>query len=308
MENKYLQIVNRKIREVVKEYKSKGYSVIENPSKNDVPKFLNNFIPDLIAKKNEDNVIIEIKISSNTNRNQFLELENIAKIIENEKNWRFELIITNPKEYNENNGDLINDKEIISRINTSKKILVYDVNIAFLSLWTVFETVARKNLPNELYKNNNINGIIKNLYSKSLINHQEYKNLDDFLKNRNNIIHGFSSEISKSDFENLLELILKVQGKSKYSFIYEWIDNIDLDNYQEVYSLYLSVETEGDFGLFKSVFDEANITITNYANQKLKINNEDEKTALFEYLSDEYMNGLDAETYYSLNYALEKDD
>ena len=308
MENRYLQIVNRKIREVVKEYKSKGYSVIENPSKNDVPKFLNNFIPDLIAKKNEDNVIIEIKISSNTNRNQFLELENIAKIIEKEKYWRFELIITNPKEYNDNNGELLSDNEIISRIDTSKKILEDDINIAFLSLWTVFETIARKNLPNELYKNNTINGIIKNLYSKSLINHQEYKNLDDFLKNRNNIIHGFNSEITKPDFENLLELILKVQGKSKYSFIYEWIDNVDLDNYQEVYSLYLSVETEGDFGLFKSIFDQSNITITNYANEQLKINKEDEKNALIEYLSDEYMNGLDAETYYSLNYALEKDD
>lgn len=308
MENRYLQIINRKIREVVKEYKSKGYSVIENPSKNDVPKFLNNFIPDLIAKKNEDNVIIEIKISSNTNRNQFLELENIAKIIEKEKYWRFELIITNPKEYNDNNGELLSDNEIISRIDSSKRILEDDINIAFLSLWTVFETIARKNLPNELYKNNTINGIIKDLYSKSLINHQEYKNLDDFLKNRNNIIHGFNSEITKPDFENLLELILKVQGKSKYSFIYEWIDNVDLDNYQEVYSLYLSVKTEGDFGLFKSIFHEANITIINYANEQLKINKEDEKNALIEYLSDEYMNGLDAETYYSLNYALEKDD
>lgn len=309
MENRNIQIINRKTREIVREYKNEGYTVIENPSRNDIPDFLENFKPDIIAKKDNDNVIIEIKISTLLKKNNFLELEEIASIINSQKNWRFELIFTNPKDFEENfEEEFLNEIQLKSRIEISKNLVNKDINIAFLSLWTIFENISRKATESENFKNKTINGIIKKLYSKSIINHIEYNNLDTFVKLRNNISHGYNSTVNEIQFNELLELILKFLGKSKFSFIYKWVDNLDLDNYLEVYSLYTATNSEGDFGLIKSKFLDDKIELIAYNNENLTINNQVEKKALIDYLSEEFMNGLDAETYYSLNYSLEKDD
>lgn len=309
MENRNVQIINRKTKEVVRDYKNEGYIVIENPSKNDVPDFLKNFQPDIIAKKDNDNVIIEIKISTLLNKNNFLELEEIASRINAQENWRFELIFTNPKDFEENfEEEFLNERQLNSRIEISKNLVDKDINIAFLSLWTTFENASRKVTESESFKNKTISGIIKKLYSKSIINHIEYNNLDTFVKLRNNISHGYNSTVNELQFNILLELILKIIGKSRFSFIYNWIDNLDLDNYLEVYGLYTATTSEGDFGIIKSTIVDDKIELFASNNETLKINNEDEKNALIEYLSQEFMNGLDAETYYSLNYSLEKDD
>lgn len=278
MENRNIQIINRKTREIIREYKNEGYTVIENPSRNDIPDFLENFKPDIIAKKDNDNVIIEIKISTLLKKNNFLELEEIASIINSQKNWRFELIFTNPKDFEENfEEEFLNEIQLKSRIEISKNLVNKDINIAFLSLWTIFENISRKATESENFKNKTINGIIKKLYSKSIINHIEYNNLDTFVKLRNNISHGYNSTVNEIQFNELLELILKFLGKSKFSFIYKWVDNLDLDNYLEVYSLYTATNSEGDFGLIKSKFLDDKIELIAYNNENLTINNQVEK-------------------------------
>lgn len=309
MENRNNQAINRKVKEIIKEYQNNGYKVIENPSKKDIPNFLKDFIPDIIASKKNDNVIIEVKVSTQMPKVEFLELERIASIIDNQKNWRFDLVFTNPKDFEESRGEeLVNDLELNARIQTSINLKNNDINSAFLILWSIFESVSRKLTASEFFKNKSISAIIKNLYGRGVINQTEYKNIDDYLKIRNNISHGFIAHVDEIQFDELLEMILKMLGTSKFSFIYNWINNLDLDNYLEVYNLYSSVEVEGDYGIIKSVINETSITLEYLGDSKLTINNTNEKKAMLEYLSEEYMNGLDPETYYSLNYYMEKED
>ncbi|GAA6767783.1 hypothetical protein AAFH68_37330 [Flavobacterium sp. CGRL1] len=304
------QIVNKKIKEVFREYKALGYNVIINPSKNEVPDFLDNFIPDIIAHKQGDNVIIEVKISSSLNTDGFKKLENIANLIDSQKEWRFELIFTNPREYDDTtNNNLLNNQEINNRISLSIDLINKDLNIAFLSLWTVFESISRKAIKPDVNLNKTVNSLIKTLYSRSNINHSDYKKLEYYFKLRNNITHGFTEIISLTFFNELLEIILKIEGKSKYSFIYNWIKNQDLENYIEVYSLYNSVEhSYSNQGLFKINVVNDKLIISSYNDDILEINLDDQKRALLEFLSEEFMNGMDAETYYSLNRELEKDN
>lgn len=309
MEINNLQIVNKKIKEVSRDYKAMGYDVIINPSISETPDFLKNFIPDIIAIKEGDNVIIEVKVSSSLNTEGFKELENLANLIYKQKNWRFDLIFTNPRDYEDIfNNSLLNNQEINNRISLSIDLLKHDLNIAFLSLWTVFESICRKLIQPDINLNKTINSLIKTLYSRSNINHSEYKKLEFYFKLRNNITHGFSENVSLEFFNELLELILKIEGRSKYSFIYNWVKNQDLDNYHEVYGLYHSVENSlSDYGLFKTRMENNKLIITSYNDDSLEINLEDQKNALLEFLSDEFMNGMDVETYYSLNRDLEKD-
>ena len=83
---------------------------------------------------------------------------------------RFELIFTNPKDFEENfEEEFLNEIQLKSRIEISKNLVNKDINIAFLSLWTIFENISRKATESENFKNKTINGIIKKLYSKSII-------------------------------------------------------------------------------------------------------------------------------------------
>lgn len=302
-------IIRKKIREIAKDYQSKGYKVFVEPSRDNIPDFLGDFKPDIIARSANDNIIAEVKISSKLHKNDFNYLETIARIVEQQNDWRFDLIFTNPKEIDENEGKLfINDTENSKRIELAKKTLDDDISLAFIMLWIVLESVLRQKGNIEI-SNKTVNVLIKNLYSVDEISYLEYKKLDDLFKLRNNIVHGFYSAIDRSDFDALLQIIQKITGESKYSFIYEWITNQDLENYLEVYSLYSAVQNEESTDLFTVENDNTdNLIIKSYTDTSLKINNDLEKQALLDFLSEEYMNGMDEESYYSFNYQMSKDD
>ena len=51
----------RKLLEVAREYRKQGYEVVIEPREEQLPSFLHSFQPDIIARNNEETVVIEIK-------------------------------------------------------------------------------------------------------------------------------------------------------------------------------------------------------------------------------------------------------
>src|SRR5438876_11043331 len=90
------QTENNKIRKVAKDYEKKGYKVIIEPSRGDIPSFIKNYQPDIIATSDNDNVIIEVK--TRTDFSTIEKLRDIADIVNKRENWRFELIVTTTKQ------------------------------------------------------------------------------------------------------------------------------------------------------------------------------------------------------------------
>ncbi|MNL03804.1 hypothetical protein D3C87_1243520 [compost metagenome] len=85
--------------------------------------------------------------------------------------------------------------------------------------------------------------------------------------------------------------------------------NQDLDDYLEVYSLYTAIQKEESTDLFNVEIDNTgNLILKSYTNNILKLNRNSEKQALLNFLSEEFMNGMDEETYYSFNNFILKDD
>lgn len=83
----------RRLLEVVREYKLKGYEVTINPNSEQLPPFIASFNPDAIATSENDNVVIEV--SSNSSKKEVGSLAPLAEVVEREPNWRFELVVTN---------------------------------------------------------------------------------------------------------------------------------------------------------------------------------------------------------------------
>lgn len=85
-----------RLEKIAEEYRFKGYDVQIEPPDPDIPEFLGNYRPDLIARRGEENLVIELKsLVSREDRDHFREL---AQRIEKEPGWRFVLIAVNPAE------------------------------------------------------------------------------------------------------------------------------------------------------------------------------------------------------------------
>jgi uncharacterized protein YutE (UPF0331/DUF86 family) len=204
----------RKIKELAREYEEKGFEVLVEPNKNLLPNFLKNYQPDLVLKKGDLNVVVEVKTSETIKNSEYL--KELAAKINSIENWKFELVITNPRV----KDNLRNSKyqefslsEIESRLNKlSKGVDKNFIEPHFLYAWSLFEATSRAILKAEQPKVEiKLNPIanIKQLYSYGIIGRIDYEWLNNISEMRNHIVHGHpiqNSVIKESDLNKLIRM------------------------------------------------------------------------------------------------------
>lgn len=81
-----------KVRAIAREYRRQGY-MVRHPSPGDVlPEFLQGMTPDLIAEREDDRVVVEVKASRSLRGDN--QLKAMAERISTQPGWRFELVTT----------------------------------------------------------------------------------------------------------------------------------------------------------------------------------------------------------------------
>lgn len=90
----------------------------------------------------------------------------------------------------------------------------------------------------------------------------------------------------------------------------DWLDEIDLSDYEDVYSLYRSVNENEEFGMFKTdIAKNGQIIVScSIIDDKLRLCSEKAKKAFLHLLETKYCEGMDIESWYGFNHAMEKDD
>jgi uncharacterized protein YutE (UPF0331/DUF86 family) len=314
MESKYIQGIQRKINEIAKDYKSKGYEVIIEPNNSRIPNFIRNFQPDLIALSKDDNVAVEVK--SSDSKTDFKSLENLANLVNSRDNWRFELVFTNPKNRLniENELVVIDLAKIKSRISECESLINNDsYDSAFLLGWSTLEAAIRMRLTsineNEIDEKKPPLHLIKNLFSYGIINQSLLRKIEFLNQLRNKLIHGFETQISKNYVLDLLEIIENISGQNDNSDISNWISCLDLDGYEEIYALYKSVSYIEEYGLFTTYEKNGKIYVkSDVQDQILEIESKEQQKAMLEIIEDDYMDGMDSEGFYGFHRAMEKDN
>ena len=84
------QVEQAEVGAVARRYARKGYRVMRPGPGQPPPAFLGDFVPDLIAERDEDRVIVEVKRSDLVRGAN--ELAAVAARVAREPGWRFELI------------------------------------------------------------------------------------------------------------------------------------------------------------------------------------------------------------------------
>lgn len=313
MKNKnYIKAIERKIREIANDYKDKGYSVNINPTSSQLPAFLKNYQPDIIARREDENVLIEVKTQAD--RADLKQFENVAEEISNMKNWRLEVVFTNPKTktIKWEKQETLSELNINNRITEINKLIGFNsLEAAFLLSWATMEAVLRQklNVEKSTALEKNTQSVIKTMFSLGLLNQNDYKSLQTMNQRRNYLIHGFNQPIHKESIIQVLDLINNLTGKNRESELLQWLDWIDLDSYEEIYCLYKSVKDKDEYGLFKVTEEKGKFRLkANHMDEILEFTSEDELLRFADLIEEEYMDDMDAESWYGFNRAMEKND
>ena len=200
---------------VAQDYRSRGYEVSRN-----VPlDFLPGFRADLIARKDGDTVVVEVKGRSALSANP--KIRELATILETKPGWSFELLLVGEPERLDalEGARSFEYKGILDRLGEAEKALgVGLAEAAFVLAWSALEAAARELIAAQGVSNQQITTtsfVLDQAVSLGVIPREEYDNLTQMQKYRNAIVHGFSTEDLTHDLVNdLIDIIQRMIAKT----------------------------------------------------------------------------------------------
>jgi hypothetical protein len=211
------KLEREKLLQIAEEYRSKGYEISFHPNLEDLPNFLQNYRPDMIVRRADENVIVEVKSRCSLNSFSGEYLQNLAKSVQQHPGWRFELVITNPEEagYSPQAESSFQRSEIETRLQVARQLASQYPESAILYSWSLVEATLRLVAEREGISLQKLDPLylVKQLVTEGVISHPEYHLLMDGISLRNTIVHGFKTSQTTPEFAyqliNVAEELLK---------------------------------------------------------------------------------------------------
>jgi hypothetical protein len=205
------------IKNIAEKYRKNGYTVVVEPSKDQIPFDLTGYRPDLLCKNAEEKLIIEVK--SKKWKGSFDRFKNIADIVAQNPGWRFVLVVAEDSSSEENDiptNYKFDPKLIKNGIERASLLMssgIYDY--AIVVLWNTLIYMMREKSMKEHYAVENLPelSIVKQLYSKGEISNQEYEEFLSFSRLRNQSVHAISSDIQVEDVAHLMSDVKGLQKR-----------------------------------------------------------------------------------------------
>jgi hypothetical protein len=189
-----------RLLQLAEEYRDKGYEISFHPNPEDLPDFLRNYRPDMIVRRGDEAVIIEVKSRRSLNSSSRQYLQNLAQSVEQHPGWRFELVMTNPEDvvYSSRAESSLQQSEIETRLQVARQLATQHPESAILYSWSLVEATLRLVAEHEGMSLQRLDSLylVKQLVTEGVISRPEYQLLMDALSLRNAIAHGFKAHQS----------------------------------------------------------------------------------------------------------------
>lgn len=190
------EIYRRKIQEIANDYETRGYRVLIEPAPAELPPFLANSHPDIVAYGPEDSVIVEVKVGIRTAASE--RYRELAETIQQHPGWHFSLVVVDPRsdDVAPATRPLLDREKIVERLKEAEELLQRGIKeAAFVLLWMSIEALlrhiaSREGLPLERIPSS---ALLKELFSLGLL---ARNGLDIALRAfsvRNSLVHGFET-------------------------------------------------------------------------------------------------------------------
>jgi len=198
-------------RIVAKELEDDGYTVIFEPSPEQIPFSLDTYIPDLLATKNNDNLIIEIKTRDIPNiMNRY---RKVIEIIQTHPDWKF-LIKTFAETTEKTKTSLaqVSIEDIHKYLEKVKKIYSVSPELAIPYLWnTIIAFLRHKAVDVQVeYSELTDRSLINQLYTLGKISAEQHATLLKWNVLRNHAAHDLEFSVKPEDVSAMLAFINKL--------------------------------------------------------------------------------------------------
>jgi hypothetical protein len=212
------------IRQYADWYAQQGYEVSVEPSPRDLPEFLRTLAPDMIARRDGENIVVEIKTSSPAS---FEAIQRLARALEHRPGWKLQVVYVDlvdpewqPPPRLPETKDLLAQLDLISSASEDED----QRRLEFQLLWSIIEAAARHRLSAlKIPPTSRISSsaLLKMLLTEGIIEDDDYAVLRRGLAARNAITHGFLNQaVDPAMFEEIraaAEALLGWRGKPKES-------------------------------------------------------------------------------------------
>ena len=207
------QMAQEKIESLAAEYRAKRYKVSVRPSVDDLPSFLKEFRPDIIAMSPEGNVVIEVKPYPQFDAEEAREL---AEVVERNPGWRFDVMLVNPPVAPDIPAqERLADDEQVTRMLENAETLSKEGHveaaglIAYSALETILRRLAQSKAPQ--IERQSSSRVLKELYSLGKIHPDTFEKLLPLMEFRNAVAHGFRPRNAAPSIPEMIDEIRHLQ-------------------------------------------------------------------------------------------------
>jgi hypothetical protein len=202
------QNAHSRLEELVgKRYREAGYEVIFQPKPTMIPFDLGGYRPDILARKDGLNVIVEVKSSLETAAS-YERLRDVIEETRRHESWRFVLVTERDVAdfVLPDDPDGPSWEEIEKGMQNADKLRsMSEHEAAYLLLWISFEQTIRKlsiqaGLPLERLAPAIM---IRQLYSEGVLSMAQFDTARSCLETRNLVVHGFRKGHLSDDYQRL---------------------------------------------------------------------------------------------------------
>jgi uncharacterized protein YutE (UPF0331/DUF86 family) len=207
------QMEQEKIDALAAEYRSKGYTVQIRPSKDDLPSFLKEFDPDILATSPVGNVVLQVKSSQRFDASH---AQKLAEAVKRNSQWRFEVaFVSQPVAPDVPAQEELAADEHVTRMLRDAETLSKEGHLeaACLIAWSAVETILRRRAQSaapELERQSSAR-VLKHLYSLGRVQPEVYEKLLRLMEFRNAVAHGFQPSIAAPSIPEIIGDIRRLQ-------------------------------------------------------------------------------------------------
>ncbi|HEY2289186.1 MAG TPA: hypothetical protein VGM86_00670 [Thermoanaerobaculia bacterium] len=182
------------IERIAEEYRSKGYDVQVEPPDPDLPPFLRGRQPDLIARRGDERLVIEIRTS--LSKSEPDRLTELAERVQRESGWKLIFVAPSPTEeiLPGEQLQLLSLPEVEEQLGDARQLLgAGHQEAAILLAWAAVEGQLRELARQEeipLPRPGTLT-LLRQLVSLGLIDREQYQTLSDAYEARSAVAHGF---------------------------------------------------------------------------------------------------------------------
>jgi REase_AHJR-like len=202
--------VQARILERARELQRQGFAVQVEPDPQQVPAFLRSFSVDLIAEREGEGLVLEVKAGHELQRPPYL--EELARAVEQQPGWRFELELVEPEWADRP----LREASSSSPLTYVRKLLdaipelgARDVNAAVVAVWAPIEVLLERaavvfDVP---VTDQSAPYLMKALYTEGVLAREDFQQLQHGWQYRNMIAHGVPGNFSVSSADVLKNLV-----------------------------------------------------------------------------------------------------